>query len=67
MKILKMTTHWTTEEADCIDRFMDEFQCALWENYGNDIELLYRAEHEEQLKLKKEGERGMPPLDEIPF
>jgi len=41
MKIIKMTTHWTTEEADCIYQFLDDFRCAIWESYGDDIELLY--------------------------
>ena len=67
MKILKITTHWTTEEADCIYQLLDEFRCAIWESYGDDIELLYRARHEEQLRLKIERERRMSPLDEIPF
>ncbi len=64
MKILKITTHWTTEEADCIYRFLDEFQCAIWESYGDDIELLYQVRREE---IKKQGEMGASPLDDIPF
>ena len=69
MKILKMTTHWTPEEADCIDRLLSEFQTALWEIYGDDIEQLYQTNREEQLKLKIEWEqeREASPLDEIPF
>ena len=67
MKILKMTTHWTTEEADCIYRLLDEFQCAIWESYGKDIEQLYRDQREEQLGIKLERERGASPLDEITF
>ena len=69
MKILKMTTHWTPEEADCIDRLLSEFQTALWENYGVDIEQMYQTNREEQLKLKIEWEqeREASPLDEIPF
>ena len=67
MKILKMTTHWTTEEANCIDQFLDEFRCAIWESYGNDIEELYQVQHEEQLRLKKEGDRETSPLGKISF
>lgn len=67
MKILKLTTHWTAEEADCIYRFLDEFRYATWESYGNDIELLYQARYEEQLRIKIERESGMSLLDEIPF
>ena len=43
MKILKMTTHWSTEEADCIVRLLDEFQSAILESYGKDIEQLYQS------------------------
>ena len=41
MKTLKITTHWTTEEADGIYRLLDDLQCAIWESYGQDIEQLY--------------------------
>ena len=69
MKILKMTTHWTTEEADCLYRLLDEFQCALWESYGKDIEQLYQTQRTEQLEMNRERERKREesPLDEIPF
>ena len=67
MKILKMTTHWSTEEADCIIRLLDEFQSAIWESYGKDIERLYQAHHEEQLELNREKEKEASPLDENPF
>ena len=63
MKTLKITTHWSTEEADGIYRLLDELQCAIWESYGKDIEQLYQSYREEQL------ERGEETLqrDEIPF
>ena len=69
MKTLKMTTHWTPEEADCIDRLLSEFQAALWESYGDEIESLYQANREEQLELEMEWEqeRETAPSDEIPF
>lgn len=68
MKILKMTTHWTTEEADCMVRLLDEFQSAIWECYGKDIEQLYQDYREEQLELNidQETEEALS-LDEIPF
>lgn len=67
MKILKLTTHWTTEEADCIYQLLDEFQCAIWDSYGDDIELMYQAQREEQLRMKIEREREASPMDETPF
>ncbi len=67
MKILKMTTYWTTEEADCIYQLLDEFRCAVWESYGNDIERLYRDRYEEQLRITIERESEASSLDEPPF
>lgn len=69
MKILKMTTHWTAEEADCMFRLLDEFQSAIWESYGYEIERLYQTEREEQLQLEMEWEQEgeASSLDDIPF
>ncbi|MBL6985231.1 MAG: hypothetical protein ISR74_06515 [Candidatus Thioglobus sp.] len=67
MKILKMTTHWTTEEADCLYRLLDELQSAIWEQYGKDIEQLYEAHREEQWKLKQARESEVSSFDEMPF
>ena len=67
MKILKMTTHWTPEEADCMVRLLDEFQCAIWDSYGQDIEQLYQVHREEQLELNIERKKEASPFDEIPF
>jgi len=67
MKTLKITTHWTVEEADCIYRLLDEFQCAIWESYGQDIEQLYQTHREEQLELNMEQEKEVSTLNEIPF
>jgi len=61
MKPLKITTHWTTEEADCIYRLLGELQSVIWENYGEDIHHLYDLMQEEQL------ERDEAYFDEIPF
>jgi hypothetical protein len=65
MKILKMTTHWTTEEADCIFRLLDEFQSVIWENYGDDITEMYQLMGAEQLAMERDMEDKVP--DEIPF
>ena len=67
MKVLKMTTHWTTEEADCLYRLLDELQSAIWEQYGKDIEQLYEAHREEQWKLKQARESEVSSFDEMPF
>jgi len=61
MKVLKITTHWTTEEADCIYRLLGELQSVIWQNYGEDIDHLYDLIREEQL------EREEAYFDDIPF
>jgi hypothetical protein len=64
MKILKITTHWTTEEADCIFSLLSELQAMVWESYGDDIAHMYR-QIEEQQKFKLDVEETFN--DEIPF
>jgi hypothetical protein len=61
VKTLKITTHWTPEEADCIYQFLGELQSAIWEAYGDDIEQMHRTIWAEQ----KEREKTF--YDDIPF
>ena len=61
MKILKITTHWTAEEADCVYRLLGELQSEIWQHYGEDIHHMYDLIHEAQL------ERDEAYFDEIPF
>ena len=49
MKTLKITTHWTPEEADCIYQLLDDFKEVLWQNYGDDIIKMHKAVHDEHL------------------
>ncbi len=61
MKVLKITTHWTTEEADCIYQLLGELQSEIWQHYGEDIHHMYDLIHEAQL------EKDETYFDEIPF
>ena len=63
MKILKITTHWTPEEADCVFGFLAELQEVVWEHYGDDIVDMHLAIHDQQQKHNAEE----PLNDEIPF
>lgn len=62
MKILKITTHWTPEEADCIYQFLDEFKEALWHQYGKDMVKMHKANQDEQQVCREEAFN-----DELPF
>ena len=63
MMILKITTHWTPEEADCIYQLLDEFKTALWESYGDDIVEMRRAIQCEQRKVDVQRDVD----DKLPF
>ena len=65
MKILKITTHWTTEEADCVFSFLDELQSMIWESYGDDLAQMYQQIGEEQQNMELEVAETFN--DEIPF
>jgi len=62
MKTLKITTHWTPEEADCIYQFLDDFKSVLWENYGEDMVQMHKANQDEQQLCREETFN-----DELPF
>ncbi len=60
MKTLKIPTHWTPEQAACIDQFLDEFKEAIWQSYEEQLVPIYmeevvkemhQSEAEEQLDL----------------
>ena len=37
MKTLKITTHWTAEEADAIYQCLDDLKEAIWQCYDEEI------------------------------
>ena len=61
MKTLKITTHWTPEEADCIYQFLDDFKQALWQCYGEDIVQMHKTIHAQQQERYEEKK----PDDEL--
>jgi len=56
MKTIKITTHWTAEEADCILQFIDELKSLLWQHYGDEIAGMYKAISTEQQKIEESDE-----------
>lgn len=63
MRILKIVTYWTPEEADGIYQFMDELKEALWQSYGDDIAKMHHDIHDKQ--QLSDAQSGFD--DEIPF
>ncbi|NRA62325.1 MAG: hypothetical protein HRU25_15785 [Psychrobium sp.] len=53
MKPLKIRTHWTRQEAQCIYQLLDDLKSAVWESYGTDIMAMFDdikndQEHDDQ-------------------
>ncbi len=41
MKIIRIPTFWTAEQADTIQEFLGELRAAVWQEYGEDIYKIY--------------------------
>jgi len=63
MKMIKLTTHWTTGQAEDIYLLLDEIKSAIWQSYGEDIIKRHQEiAYEQQLK-EEENNTG----DDLPF
>ncbi len=56
MKTLKITTHWTTEEADCIVQLLDEFKSLIWQHYGEDMVDMHKSIRVQQQRIEDRDE-----------
>lgn len=63
MKTLRITTYWSTEEADCVYQFLDEFKMTIWQQYGEDITKMHEKIRDEQQKNNGSSEMN----EEFPF
>lgn len=64
MKTVKITTHWTTEQAEDIYLLLDELKSAIWQSYGEDIDALHQKTACEQQKMQPGDDEFN---DELPF
>ncbi len=55
MKTLRITTHWTTEQAEEMFTLLDDLKSAIWQSYGEDIVTMH---HEIAFEQKQKGEDG---------
>lgn len=66
MKIMKIATYWTTEQAENIYMLLDELKTAIWQSYGEDIVEMHREIASEQEK-ETENDACDEFDDELPF
>ena len=62
MKTIRITTHWTTEQAEDMFTLLDDLKLAIWQSYGDDIVTMHREIAFEQ---KQGGENS--ELKDEPF
>jgi len=62
MKTVKITTHWTAEQAGNIYMLLDELKSLIWQSYGDDIIKMHRENAHEQLKEKESDQLNDDPL-----
>jgi len=58
MKTLKITTHWTAEQAEDIYTLLDDLKYAIWQSYGDDIVTMHREIAFEQKNGGEEGDNS---------
>ncbi len=63
MKTIKLTTHWTTEQADDIYVLLDVLKEAIWQSYGKDIVNM----HQEITKNQEAAAQSSEFNDKLPF
>ena len=63
MKTLRITTHWTAEQADCIYQLLGDLRSVLWDHYGDEIVEMY----EEIRVAQQEYEDSIEINHDLPF
>ena len=65
MKVTRLTTYWTIDEAATAIDFLDRLRDALWETYGEQIIKMHREADDTRFRDINQGELGFD--DDIPF
>jgi hypothetical protein len=65
MKVTRLTTYWTTDEAATAIDFLDLLRDALWETYGEQITQMHREDYDDRIQDINQGELEFD--DDIPF
>ena len=65
MKVTRLTTYWTLDEAATVIDFLDTLRDALWETYGEQITQMHREAYDDRIQDINQGELEFD--DDIPF
>ena len=65
MKVTRLTTYWTIDEAATAIEFLDILRDALWETYGEQITEMHREAYDNRFQDINQSELGFD--DDIPF
>ena len=65
MKVTRLTTYWTFDEAATVIDFLDSLRDALWKTYGEQITEMHREDYDNRFKDINQCELGFD--DDIPF
>jgi len=65
MKVTRLTTYWTVDEAATVIDFLDTLRDALWETYGEKITQMHREDYDNRTQDINQCELGFD--DDIPF
>ena len=50
MKLTRLTTYWTVDEAATVIDFLDGLRGALWETYGEKITTMHREAYDNRIQ-----------------
>lgn len=65
MKVTRLTTYWTIDEAAIAIDFLDRLRDVLWETYGEQITTMHREDYDNRTQNINQREPGFD--DDIPF
>ena len=65
MKVTRLTTYWTINEAATAIEFLDILRDALWETYGEQITDMHREAYDNRFQDINQCELGFD--DDLPF
>jgi len=65
MKVTRLTTYWTIDEAATAIEFLDILRDAFWETYGEQITEMHREAYDNRFQDINQCELGFD--DDLPF